>query len=83
MRIYPNNEDEARMNLSHSYPFLHLSQIFRVSYEAVLDVAEAYDKISEEGKKTVAPARTTCGQFIREVCDAPWRWQYPPQGRGL
>jgi hypothetical protein len=66
-------------DLSHSYPFLHLSRKFNISYEQVMKLAELYDA------DMLAPPHEALPVFfaIYSVCKAPWRWQFPPEGRGL
>ena len=63
-------------DLSHSYPFLDLSRKLRVSYAQVLQMADRIDQgmSCQTGRLYDA---------VMAVCRAPWRWQYPPQGRGL
>lgn len=75
-------------DLSHSYPFLHLSRKLGVPYEVVLRVAEMVDH-PDPAYPGVIAATLVSGltldgaRLIERVCHAPWRWQFPPQGRGL
>jgi stringent starvation protein B len=78
-------------HLSHSYPFLGLSRSIEVPCERVLAVAQRIDSggvdpdsdhqlrqlAQEQGVEEMAV------HLINRVCCAPWRWQFPPQGRGL
>ena len=67
-------------DLSRSYPFLDLSRKMDAPYEDVLRLADIIDAgaVNEKDLETSLTAQT-----IAAVCRAPWRWQYPPQGRGL
>ncbi len=78
-------------NLSHSYPFLGLSRLLGVGYGKVLEVAHRLDSgnidpddsrhIEQLAAEEGLPVRMVC--LVERVCSAPWRWQFPPQGRGL
>lgn len=73
-------------HLSHSYPFLHLSQKFGVDYGDVLKLVEAIDHPDPnfyEGSFFVSVLSIEETRIIEKVCRAPWRWQFPPQGRGI
>ena len=68
-------------DLSHSYPFLHLSRKLSVPYERILQLADAFD-----GKGIAnwrEPEDNKLVECVSAICVAPWRWQFPPQGRGL
>jgi hypothetical protein len=69
-------------DLSHSYPFLHLSRKFGVEYYVVLALADGYD-----ARYLLPPLESEpynhCARAVHAVCHAPWRWQFPPEGRGL
>ena len=67
-------------DLSHSYPFLHLSRKLGVDYLVVLAIADSVDK-GTDGNKPWYGGRIW--QIIMLVCSARWRWQFPPEGKGL
>ena len=76
-------------DLSHSYPFLHLSRKFGVPYSVVLRAAELFDcgLVISPGVADV-PTRmlgmTPFGEAVLAVCRAPWRWDMSRvQERGL
>ena len=79
-------EDDMRevdlSDLSHSYPFLHLSRKFGVYYEVVLALAAGYDAGYMQPPPASEP-HTDCARAVHAVCHAPWRWQFPPEGRGI
>jgi len=85
-------------DLSHSYPFLHLSRKLGVPYERVLAAADLIDSWADFGNSYLLADAiyTHClrianqvGMYtdqvrlVARVCVAPWRWQFPPEGRGL
>lgn len=85
-------EKLALVNLSRSYPFMDLARICRVSYSDVLIASYVFDhwRGEDTGFKSMIfiseavdrlPRRVR--DVIRQICDARWRWQFPPQGRGL
>lgn len=63
-------------DLSRSYPFLALSRKLQLDYCVVLRMADLIDR------GLVKPISGPIS-LVEAVCRAPWRWQYPPQGRGL
>jgi hypothetical protein len=65
-------------DLSRSYPFLHLSRKFGVDYYVVLALATGYDAGYLHPPPQSEP-HTDCARAVH----APWRWQFPPEGRGL
>ena len=67
-------------DLSRSYPFLDLSRKLKLSYELVLAVADSIDD-KTDGHRVWYGGKVWHAALL--VCNAPWRWQYPPQGRGL
>ncbi len=67
-------------DLSHSYPFLHLSRKLGVPYEHVLTLAAHYDR----GTLKQPPKSADRCYAIWCVCHAPWRWDMARAGeRGL
>lgn len=78
-------------NLSHSYPFLDLSLRIGVPYERVLGCAKRLDSgwIDPDNLGHLRHLAQEQGlslphvDLVARVCAAPWRWQFPPQGRGL
>lgn len=79
-------------DLSRSYPFLHLSRKFGVDYGEVLRIADHVDKsvkwvgpggIKYEVYTLIPDLPDEVVRLIITICLAPWRWQFPPQGRGL
>lgn len=78
-------------DMSRSYPFLDLSRRLSVSYPTVLEIA---DWVDAWNATALGPPTAPMVQHrfdipedkylaIRDVCRAPWRWQFPPEGRGL
>jgi hypothetical protein len=73
-------------DLSHSYPFLHLSRKFEVAYSEVLRIADVFDYGMSGGLRTVPSHMlgiSPIGEAVLNVCRAPWRWKFPPEGKGL
>lgn len=69
-------------DLSRSYPFLHLSRKMGVPYALVLDIASRIDRGADPADYWGSDAYHLSRQ-VAKVCSAPWRRQFPPQGRGL
>lgn len=64
-------------DLSHSYPFLHLSKKFVVPYRDVLEYAERVDdaiQLRRDYQVSVQPPVTGLQRAVVAVCRAPWRW---------
>lgn len=84
-------EIEISMSLSHSYPFLDLSRRLGVPYERVLAASQRLDDgwVDPDNTQQMVLLARECGltrgqtDLVERVCSAPWRWQFPPQGRGL
>ena len=82
---------EGLNTLSRSYPFLGLSRLFNEPYERVLRAADFADKFTSPGynpawAKSLAEysgVSLACAPAVLLVCGASWRWQFPPEGRGL
>lgn len=67
-------------DLSHSYPFLHLSRKYGVDYKYILKLVEHYDK------GTLNPPHDLMEPFyaVYRVCKASWRWDMSRAGeKGL
>lgn len=67
-------------DLSHSYPFLDLSRRLGVEYKLVLAIADSIDR-EDDGYRPWYEYEVWSAVHL--VCRAPWRWQFPPVGRGL
>jgi hypothetical protein len=67
-------------DLSRSYPFLDLSRRLQLGYGAVLQIADKIDR--GQGNKYLIYDMGVWNAVLA-ICRAPWRWQYPPEGRGL
>jgi hypothetical protein len=81
-------------DLSHSYPFLHLSRLLGVDYGDVLKVVRNMDRqirqascgVSNDGLVRWSDEGLTpeVRLLIAKVCQAPWRWDMSRVGeRGL
>jgi len=78
-------------DLSHSYPFLHLSRKLAVPYEEILSIADRVDKIIERDGKIWPGFYPDDDHYnferfdlVVRICSAPWRWDMSRAGdRGL
>lgn len=63
-------------DLSHSYPFLHLSKKFVVPYSAVLGAAHDCDSGRDDVEEICRYRKMTIRAVlaVADVCHAPWRW---------
>jgi hypothetical protein len=60
-------------DLSHSYPFLHLSRKFGACYDVVLALAAGYDAGYMQPPSRSEP-NTDCARAVYAACRAPWRF---------
>lgn len=84
--IVVNNQRLGFGGLSRSYPFLDLARILQRPYASVLGAAEDYDNGRCDNPDEVDRYRKLTPDevaVVHRVCAAPWRWQFPPEGRGL
>jgi hypothetical protein len=73
-------------DLSRSYPFLHLSRKLGVEYGKVLRLADNIDHPDPGfygGRYFISELTIDQTRVVEQVCHASWRWQFPPEGRGL
>jgi hypothetical protein len=73
-------------DLSHSFPFLHLSRKLGLPYQHVLMVASHYDRRTLRPPADWVRQGMSMGalEAIWNVCHSPWRWDMSRTGeRGL
>ncbi len=67
-------------DLSHSYPFLHLSRKLNIEYHHILRLVMLYDSGVLNCPKVIMEPYNS----VWAVCHAPWRWDMSRAGdKGL